>query len=558
MRHAAVAVLLLALIGAVFAFLRTASPDLAPEPTASAAPPLPAAPLPPAANLPANTVATRTLAAPAAVAAIPLADAPTAWLRVLDRTSRAPVVGAGVRSAQGGAEIVFTDDAGLAPLPLTGPHQLAVVADGYLLRLVPAQPGSTEQQPQEAQLVRDDVSQRVRLTLTTADGTLAGEAWLQCRAAAAAEPFAPATNDAVLRRAWQEHTMLARLPVGLDLGIEDGAATIDRVHRVANGAELRFVAGGTFSLAVATTQGLVGRASVSIAPGADRRAIEVPIALAPGPHVEGTVVGADGRPLAGAAVRIAGGDPLGLVATTGADGAFAIGPLCADELQLHVRHDDCEPQAFGPVRAGSAGHRVVLQPWPASTVRGRVRSRPDLAPIAAAAVVWSPTGGSPVTVRTDVEGRFVLRATGSVAARLSVHAPGHLPYAELVDPGAPFADYDLLPAVPETRVAKGLSAMLRGAVVDGRGQPVPGVPVRWVPAVAAAPAAGLPMRRVLEGAVLDLPGLATTGSDGSFAVETDHFGAGRLCLPDDVASPSRGIATEAVAGRTRSDLTLRR
>ncbi|MFM1873564.1 MAG: hypothetical protein RL398_2986, partial [Planctomycetota bacterium] len=252
------------------------------------------------------------------------------------------------------------------------------------------------------------------------------------------------------------------------------------------------------------------------------------------------------------------GDPLGLVATTAADGSFALGPLAERTERLHVHHIDHAPLAFGPHSTRSVGVRIALQALPKETIRGRVRGRPDLQPLTDATVLWSAPGVAPVSTRTDAQGRFTLVAAGSQPGRLFVQAKDHIPYAEMVDPGAPFADYDLLPGIPEQRAARGMSALLCGAVVDAQGRPIAGVPIRWVPD-APTPSTDVPTgRRTLEGAVLDLPSLTTSGLDGGFRLETRQFGGGRLCLPEHVSQAARGLRTEAVAGETKNGLTLRR
>ncbi len=559
MRRALLLIAVLAVIVAAVLILRRPAVDLAPDgidvvDVSTSAP----AGATPATGLPDNTVATRV------AAELPepheLAASPTAWLRVTDSVSGRPVAGAAVCSAQGGVELAFTDEAGVAPLPLSKPQQLAVVADGYLLRLVPAQLDSTAAAPQEARIVSDGWSHRLRLHFTVAGAKATGDVWVMFRRLDQDDTLlTPTGNDAVIKRAWQEHSMLARMPVGKDLALEDGSPTADRAHRLQRDGEVRFLAAGRFRLTAATTTGRVAQRDVVIPARIGGRS-EQTIELQPGDTLTGNVVAPDGGALAGARVQVEGGDPLGLLATSDAAGAFALGPLLPGQVRLHVHHFDHEPLAFGPVDTAAIGVRITMQPLPASVVRGRVRSRPDLQPIPDAVVVWTVTGGAPVTVRTDGQGRFALPATGDAPARLLVQAQGHVQYAELVEPGAPFADYDLLPAVPAVRVEKGLSALLCGAVVDARGQPAVGVPIRWVPlAPPSAPAMpGVVGRRTLEGAVLDLPGLATTGIDGAFALETNQFGAGRLCLPDDVDAPSRGLRIEAIAGETKNGLTLRR
>jgi hypothetical protein len=62
----------------------------------------------------------------------------------------------------------------------------------------------------------------------------------------------------------------------------------------------------------------------------------------------------------------------------------------------------------------------------------------------------------------------------------------------------------------------------------------------------------MPGRRVLEGAALELPLGARTGSDGAFRLETNAFGPGRLVL----AGSTRGLDVTATAGQTTTGLRL--
>jgi len=256
-------------------------------------------------------------------------------------------------------------------------------------------------------------------------------------------------------------------------------------------------------------------------------------------------------------VTLQGGEPLGLVASTAVDGAFRFGPLAKGQVTLHVRHGDHVPLAFGPVASDATGLQVPLQPLPQTTLRGRVRARPDLRPIEGAQISWSPGAGNVVTATTFVDGTFQLAATGDLAARLVVSAPGYLPYTELVQPGAPFADFDLWPSATAVRLERGLTAMLMGVVLDAAGRAQPGVSVRWIPERTTLPN-GQPGRRALSGADLELPLIVSTGPDGAFELETTQFGPGRVCPADAGPLAPGGVATEAIAGTTKNGLQLRR
>lgn len=505
-----------------------------------------------------QTVATRTIAGKTSTEGI--ADSVTACIRVLDLADQTPIAGAAVRRVQGGTEVGFTDERGLVSLPLKQAEQLAVIADGYLLRMAPTQLGTTEAEPQRVQLARDAWSMVRQFEFVGRDGRAAGEAFVRFRpqkaAGGKAAVVGPVTESAALQRAWSEHLLLATQSVCADVPVQLGTWSQDRVHRLAHRAAVRFAAAGEFLAEVATTTGLVGQATFRLEATQTGNQPPIRIALEAGAYVAGIVVGG-GQPLAGAEVTLQGGEPLGLLATTGDDGRFRLGPLPRGEATLHVRHGDHQPLAFGPVAADASGVRVVLQPLPKSTLRGRVRSRPDLQPIAGARLSWSPNGAAVVTANAAADGTFQLAATGGQAARLLVSAPGYLPYAELVEPGSPFAEYDLWPASPEVRLAKGLSARLVGIVVDAQGRAMPGVSVRWIP-VRPTPPVGMPGRRTLDGGSLELPLVISTGTDGAFQIETNQFGPGRICLAEAGPSATGGVETEAVAGASKDGLRLQR
>lgn len=507
------------------------------------------------AALPPGTTATHVHREP--VVADDLADEPTACLRVVDHGRDGPVAGAAVRRVRDGAEIAFTDERGLAAVPLRGFEQLAVVADGYLLRLAPTRPGSTEADPQPVRLVADAWSPRVRFVCRRGDGTPVKDVLVRFRSVdAAAAPAAAVpvpADDAVLQRAWTEHTMLAGRPVCADVAVELGVFAPDRVHRLGDGAEVRFVMPGTYTVEAATADGLVARQPLQV-PAFGGVPGQANLVLQPGVAIAGVVTAAGGAAIPGAEIVLQGSDPLGLVATSGSDGGFRLAPLSPGPVTLHVRHGDHEPRAV-EVSAPAAGVRVELSPLPQSVLRGRVRLRPELVPVPGAVVAWQPNGATAVATTTAADGTFLLRATGTAAARLAIQAPGCQPYAELVVPGSAFADYDVWPGTMTQRLDAGLTAVLAGVVVTAAGAPAPGVPVRWQP-TRPTPAAGVPGRRVLEGAALDLPLVTTSAADGSFTLETGQLGAGRLSVGD--AAAAAGVELEAVAGATISGLRLRR
>lgn len=544
---------LLALVGAAVWWVQSgAAPALPPgggvQPAQPAGAPEPAAAT---RGLPDGVVATRAEAVEIDPGA--LADRPTVCLRVLDHGDSSPVSGAIVRRLSSGADLAFTDERGLAFVPLEEAAQLAVVHERYLLRLAPARPGSDEQSPQVVRLVPDFWSSARRFSFVGPDGEAVRDVFVQLRPASGAAPVdngRAATMDEVVRRAWNEHLMMASREVSRDQHVHAGARDAHVYRAVDAEFTVRFVAAGDYTLQAATTTGLVGAAAVVVGVGPAPPAQVVQ--LVEGGFVEAVVRDTAGGALAGATVTVQGGEPLGLQATTDTAGAFAIGPLPPGARTLLVRHALHRPVAVDGVPVPSSGREIVLEPLQRSPLRGRVRARPSGAPIAGATVMWQVAGGGAVTTRTGADGTFELQAAGDIAARLAVQAPHYVTYAELVDPGAAFQEYDLLPASRDARVEAGLTATVEGVAFGSNGFPVAGASVRWQP---ANPVGGnrLPGRRVLQGFTLELSDVTTTDSSGAFVIETTRFGEGTVTLDGETEA-----SVTAVAGRRLQNLELGR
>lgn len=506
-------------------------------------------------GLPPGVEARRTR--PVDVPEEPLADSPTAWLRIVDHATNAPIAGAPLRRLRGGVELGFSDERGLMALPLKGPEQGAVIVDGYLMRMAPVRLGSTEQAPQELRLVRDEWSFVQAFRFLGPDGQpIPGDVFVRLRLAYTTPPAALKRSpvppgDPVLERAWVEHTMIAAQPVCADEPVYLGTFVEQSSLRLVDGGQLRFLLACEYHLEAASTTGYVG--SVDFPVG--KNAAPIAVTLQPGSYMSGQVrLGDDQRLLAGASIEIQNGDPLGLVATSGEDGSFRIGPLLNREYYLNVAHPDVESMAHGPVPVPSEGVEVVLRGFPRAPLRGRVRARPDLKPLAAAVVFWKGEDGrQPVVGKTAADGTFELHVPMGVRGQLGVQANGHVSYAELVDSGAEPADYDLWPADREARVQAGLTAVFEGVVVQADGTPAGGATVRWQAAAAPTPAP-FSGRRVLEGGVLALPLSAVTAADGTFRIETLQFGRGRLAIDGS----GQGLDAEAQAGTITGGLRLRR
>lgn len=485
-----------------------------------------------------------------------LADRATAHLRVLAASDGAPLAGAAVyRYHRPGYEaaLAYSDAAGDVALPLLQPEQLVVALPGHLLRLVPTQPGSTTDAPQLVRLVRDRFSARCVLEFALPDGSVPPEVLVLVQPAAAHEDLPPPPAligaDEAERRAWLEHTQIAAVQTMPEVHVQLGSFNAATVHRLGGQDELWFAAAGSYALAAATAAGFVAQQAIAVQHGPPLR---LRLVLQAGRAIAGTVVDGDGAPLEGARLVVRAGDPLGLVATSDLRGRFRLGPLGGGDYTLDVRHRDCEPWSGPGLAAGRSDVVIALQRLPAGTLRGQVSDRGTALPIAGARASIRDGAGDPVAATTDEGGWFALPRAGHDAMRLDVVARGYVPYAELVAADAPPLAVALLPLSTEARLAGGLTAVLRGTVVDERGQPLAGATVRWTPDRMAGPQ--LPAdRRVLAGGALALPLVATTGQDGSFALETEHAGAGSLALAGSRAEPLR---LEIASGRTLSGLHL--
>lgn len=556
MRGAVIGLLLLVVLGAAGFWWMRSGDVLTPEgpPRGGGGPPVASGPGDSAGEaatgLPVGVVATRTQVEQ--IEPTGMSPTPTACLKVVDNETGEPLSGVVIRLVQNGADVAFSDERGLAPIALEKPAQLAVVSDEYLLRLAPTQLGSSEDQPQVVRLVRDSMSIRRRFVFVAPDGGDPGELFVRLRPTGptGTSPGAAAT-DPVLKRAWQEHTMLAAREVARDVAVQLGGFDERRVLRLLPESDVHFLMPGDYALEVATTSGLVGRATVHVVAGP----LPPPqrVELAPGAVLRGRVTDDAGTPLVGAQLTIQGGEPLGLMATSAVDGAFSLAPLLPGQVTVLARCAGHEPAAVGPIAATTTDVAVRLRRLDQTLLRGRVRARPGLEPIAGATVLWQASTGDIARAATAADGGFELGVTGELASRLVVQAEGFVTYAELVEPTAGYAEFDLWPADRATRLDKGLTGALEGVVLGADG-PVANMSVRWMPAQPTPPSV-VPGRRTLEGATLGLPLVTTTGDDGAFVLETDQFGPGRLVL---VVDDQKGLDVTVIAGRTQTGLELHR
>lgn len=220
--------------------------------------------------------------------------------------------------------------------------------------------------------------------------------------------------------------------------------------------------------------------------------------LVPGVGVEGRVVDAAGRGVAGASLEVDGW-PLG---RSGADGAFAVRHAPVGWSTLEAR--DAGTAGTASPRAG----RILVRVEPLRRLSGAVRDRRSGVPIASARVALA-SGGRSLSALTDGAGRYRIDApVGRYYATIS--RPGYSTTLEGTD-DAEAIDLSRAPSLErDFRIAALLH--LRGRVEDETRRPVPGALVRLVPRQAPR----LYSLGDLGGAEA---GSAWSGADGAFTLE---------------------------------------
>src|SRR5262245_7537670 len=451
-----------------------------------------------------------------------LADHVTAWLQVSDAATGQPVPAAAVYrfAPTEEAAIAYSDAKGIVPLPLRRGGQLMVVRAGYLMRLAPTLPGSTAEVPQPVQLEPDRYCSRCALRFRRSDGSVPDEVFVRLRpqrGGTADQPLPAAVTKGgeAVQRAWREQRTLAAVRAVPELHVQLGLTNAAFVHRLAGDDEVAFVESGLFELDAATIDGFVARAVFDTA-----EVVRAPllVRLRQGQTIAGVLRGPTGQPVAGAVLTIVGSDPLRLQAQSAADGRFTLGPLADGSYGLEVRHRDFEVARPGPFTAGSHDVVVALAELPQSALRGRVRMAGPGTPLANARATVMDNAGQPIGADTDADGWFALRAGSTESQRLTVAADGYLPHAEFVDPGAQAIDVELWPRDAEKRRELGLTGFVQGVVLDDHGTPLAGAGARLQSE--APPPQWLPGRRIISGGLMSVPRMATTASDGTFALET--------------------------------------
>lgn len=177
-------------------------------------------------------------------------------------------------------------------------------------------------------------------------------------------------------------------------------------------------------------------------------------------RLEGQVVDADDKPVAGAIVGISA-NPARQVKTEG-DGSFAFDKLLAREYTLEARQGDA---AGGPVtvRVNGKTEPVIIHLAQASSLELTVLDATTKAPVAGADV--KTTGDTPQSTQTGADGKATLRGLSSWSG-VVVSAAGYAPSSEVYPISGKAGEVER-----QTVLLVG-GAAVSGRVVDDAGKPV--------------------------------------------------------------------------------------
>lgn len=468
----------------------------------------------------------------------------TSILTVVDRVTLQPVAGASVLRLRTGEFIGITDTKGGLYTTLTRAEQLAVVADGYLLRSCQAIPRAEGAAPQFVRLEPDTWSFRVKFRFLRAEQRLAGGVrvtFTPSEDSVLAAPPSLANAPEEARDAWKDHQMIAALPLVRGMLLQPPQAS-NVVHDIAYEGTVRFAAGGKWSMKAVAPGGRLALLPLELR---DSGTSEVTVQLQPGLWIEGTTRDAT----SGDAIRAVGvhtSEPLVDATYSDDAGAFRIGPFLPGEVLLRFVHAGHVPQEDMPVTAGATGVQVMLQALPPVTVRGIVRARGSQQPVRGLEVALFDIAGGRVTTTTDARGEFVLEARSGPDMQVQLAGEGWVGITELLPKDIPLLEFELWPADPAVRCANGLSSLLSGTVRLPDGTPASSMQVRIV--LQGSPRPLDPVRKVLNGGLPPMPVFSTTGPDGTFVLETLHTGRAHLFPLDGTSSIQDAIAVDVAPG----------
>ncbi|MHC4899363.1 MAG: carboxypeptidase-like regulatory domain-containing protein, partial [Planctomycetota bacterium] len=356
-----------------------------------------------------------------------------------------------------------------------------------------------------------------------------------------------------VRRAWEKHYRLCLTRGGfteklVHLGVDSDLFDF----KCGPEAAVRFVATGYYGIIARSAAGGFRDQEFQVMLKQEQ---PFTVQLQKGIYLKGQLLGLpDEKPVARATLLVKEEGQVVHMAQSDAGGRFRIGPWNERRVHLEITHNWYREKTLGPLVAGDQDITVRLQPRPVQKIRGVVRRRPDLQPVAGAEVVVWIAGVEEVTTRSDERGQFVVRSPVQ-EPQLHIRAKGFVPYQEITSADAGARTYDLLPDTTDARVRTGLTALLSGNVIDSNGRPAAGEPVHIVPRKQPT-FPGIHGRRILAGGSLALPRTVFTDRHGRFALEWAHAGDARLIAVKGVVPEDAGRYINVVLGRHQQDIQL--
>jgi hypothetical protein len=355
-----------------------------------------------------------------------------------------------------------------------------------------------------------------------------------------------------LAEAWRQHAMVTALPAFQKLPHHFGVDSAQTVFECDGAIALRCVATGPYLLE-ARTAAEVARLQVFVPAYQERPLV---VRLEPARVLRGMVVDAErGTPVEAVEVAVRDGGLGPAPATSDAGGAFQLGPLSRAPVTVHARKTGYAEAEVGPVSAGDEPVRVLLRPHARREIHGRVRTRLGGRPLPGASVAARGGGAVDGTAVTGADGTFTLM-TALEDPEVVVRADGHVEWVEVIAPGGPAVDFDLIPARPDARVAAGLSALLSGRVLGPDGKPAAGVPIA-LHCEQPPQLTGIAGRRILSGALVPGEPMRVADADGRFVLECTQPGPARLVVVDGVSPPEQARVVQVQLGTHLRDLELR-
>jgi hypothetical protein len=261
------------------------------------------------------------------------------------------------------------------------------------------------------------------------------------------------------------------------------------------------------------------------------------VALLPAGIIEGFVVDAQGRPAAGAEVQLGGYVPQ--TVTTGQGGGFSF-EVEAGEYLVSARRGSEAGALDKPltVSAGRTVRDVRVRLGRAAVLEGRVVAQATQAAVAGARVDVSPFGRSGDSGRavTDETGHFSVEALAPGSYDVVVSAPG---FSTLSRRGLTVAAGERF----TLELALAGTCGVEGHVINGQGQPMPGVSVLVGSRLSTEMGNGAAETR--------------TDSEGYYRLEGLEPGILQISARQEGASAGKSMSVEVAEGGTmKVDFTL--